>query len=100
MHDKLASLNNGVYFFGGHEMSNAVPAAVMEVHGDSGTATVGFAGATEQVSVELLDTVAVGDYVLVDVGFAVAKISAKEADSTLATIAGGGRDDAGESLVA
>lgn len=81
-------------------MSNAVPAAVMEVHADTGMATVGFAGAKEQVSVELLDSVAVGDYVLVDVGFAVAKISTKEADTTLETIAGGGRGEAAEETLA
>lgn len=82
-------------------MSTAVPAMVMEVDGDSELATVGFAGVKEQVSVELLDTVSVGDFVLVDVGFAVAKISAEEADTTLAVIAEGGRDEAtGESLVA
>lgn len=68
-------------------MSHAVPAAIMEVHGDSGMATVGFAGAKQEVSVELLDTVCVGDYVLVDVGFAVAKINAEEAQTTLAKIA-------------
>ncbi len=72
----------------------------MEVHNETGTATVGFAGSKEQVSVELLDSVSVGDYVLVDVGFAVAKISTEEADTTLATIAGGDYADAEESLVA
>lgn len=74
-------------------MSNVVPAAVMELHGDTGTATVGYAGAKHEVSVELLDTVAVGDYVLVDVGFAVAKISTAEADTTLASIANGGEGE-------
>ena len=54
-------------------------------------ATVGCAGAKQQVSVELLDTVSVGDYVLVDVGFAVAKINAVEAETTLARIAAAGR---------
>ena len=82
-------------------MSNAVPAAVMEVHGDTGMATVGYAGAKEEVSVELLDAVAKGDYVLVDVGFAVAKISADEAETTLANIAdGGGINAAGRTLAA
>lgn len=74
-------------------MSGVVPAAVMEVHGESGTATVGYAGAKADVSVELLDSVAVGDYVLVDVGFAVAKISANEAETTLAKIADSGRTE-------
>lgn len=73
-------------------MSGVVPAAVMEVHGDSGIATVGYAGSKTEVSVELLDSVAVGDYVLVDVGFAVAKISAKEGETTLARIADGSRE--------
>lgn len=71
-------------------MSHAVPAAVMEVHGDSDMAIVGFAGAKQEVSVELLDSVSVGDYVLVDVGFAVAKINAVEAHTTLAKIADDG----------
>ncbi len=73
----------------------------MEVHGDSGTAIVGFAGAKHEVSVELLDTVSVGDYVLVDVGFAVAKINTEEAKTTLAKIAGGDcRDSNGRILAA
>lgn len=82
-------------------MSHAVPAAIMEVHGASGMATVGCAGAKHEVSVELLDSVSVGDYVLVDVGFAVAKISAKEAETTLAIIAEGNRQEAsGRVLIA
>ena len=81
-------------------MSNVVPAAVMEVHSDTGMATVGFAGTKEQVSVELLETVSVGDYVLVDVGFALAKICAAEADATLAKFAEGGRAEVGDILAA
>lgn len=81
-------------------MSGVVPAAVMEVHGDSGTATVGYAGAKADVSVELLDDVAVGDFVLVDVGFAVAKISAREAETTLAKIAGDSRNEPADRNIA
>lgn len=82
-------------------MSNAVPAAVMELHGDTGMATVGFAGAKHEVSVELLESVDVGDYVLVDVGFAVAKFSSAKADTTLADIAAGGRSEpVGKTLAA
>lgn len=81
-------------------MSNAVPAAVLEVHRDSEMATVGCAGTKLEVSVELLDTVSVGDYVLVDVGFAVAKINAEEAETTLAKIAHGGVADADSGILA
>ena len=75
-------------------MANVIPAAVMAVDAASGTATVGFDGARHEVSVELLDSVSVGDYVLVDVGFAVAKISTAEADRTLARIVDGVCDPA------
>lgn len=81
-------------------MSNAMPAAVMEVHRDSEMAIVGLAGARQEVSVELLDTVSVGDYVLVDVGFAVAKINAEDAETTLAKIAHGGVGDAESEVLA
>ena len=72
----------------------------MEVHRNSEMATVGCAGAKLEVSVELLDTVSVGDYVLIDVGFAVAKINAEEAETTLAKIADGGVSSADSGILA
>lgn len=72
----------------------------MAVHGGTGMVTVGVAGSRQEVSAELLDSVGIGDYVLIDVGFAVAKIDARKAEATLETIAGGDRCDAADRVLA
>jgi hydrogenase expression/formation protein HypC len=50
-------------------------------------ARVTLEGVSKEVSVALVDDVAVGDYVVVHVGFALSKIDPKEAQETLALLA-------------
>lgn len=64
-------------------MCLAVPAQVIECNWDARTATVDLAGVKKEISVMLLDTVSIGDYVLVHVGFALNVISEIEAKKTL-----------------
>lgn len=64
-------------------MCLAVPAQVVELHEDQ-MATVSLAGVTRKVSVDLVDGLAVGDWVAVHVGFALHRIDEEEARATLA----------------
>lgn len=64
-------------------MCLAIPALVTELL-PGGEAKVSLDGVTKVVSVVLVPDVAVGDYVVLHVGFALQKISAKDADKTLA----------------
>lgn len=54
---------------------------------DEETATVELSGVRKNVSVALLDDVAVGDYVILHVGFALSRLDPEEAERTLALIA-------------
>lgn len=47
-----------------------------------GTATVNALGIRRKISVELLDRVAVGDWVMLHAGMAIARITAQEAEET------------------
>ena len=59
----------------------AVPARVIELHqGDLATVEVG--GVHNRISLALVDGVAVGDYVIVHVGFAISKVDEEEARRT------------------
>ena len=62
-------------------MCLAVPARVVEINGDS--AIVDLDGIRKETSTVLLDEVAVGDYVLIHVGFALERIDPAEAAKTL-----------------
>jgi hydrogenase expression/formation protein HypC len=64
-------------------MCLAIPALVTELL-PGGEAKVSLDGVTKVVSTMLVPTVAVGDYVVLHVGFALQKINAKDAESTLA----------------
>jgi hydrogenase expression/formation protein HypC len=64
-------------------MCLAVPAEVIEVV-DATRARVSLGGVVKEIALHLVDDVAVGDYVLVHVGFALGKIDAEEAARTLA----------------
>jgi hydrogenase expression/formation protein HypC len=64
-------------------MCLSVPARVVEVH-DRHWATVEVGGTSKRVSIDLVDDVQVGDYVLLHVGFALQRIDEAEARSTLA----------------
>jgi len=63
-------------------MCLAVPAEVIEIV-DATRARVGLGGVVKEIALHLVDGVAVGDYVLVHVGFALARIDPAEAQRTL-----------------
>ena len=67
-------------------MCLAIPAEVTALLPDE-MARVTLGGVSKEVSVALIDDVAVGDYVVVHVGFALSKIDPKEAQETLALLA-------------
>jgi len=67
-------------------MCLAIPALVTALH-DGQTADVSLEGVTKRVSTALLDTVDVGDYVLLHVGYALERISIEKAEQTLAMMA-------------
>jgi len=66
-------------------MCLAVPARVVELNGD--TAIVDLDGIRKETSTMLLDKVAVGDYVLIHVGYALERIDPLEAAKTLTLFA-------------
>ncbi|NOW44215.1 hydrogenase expression/formation protein HypC [Novosphingobium sp. SG751A] len=70
-------------------MCLAIPAQVVEILPD-GMATVSAGGVTRIVSVALVDDAALGDYVLLHVGYALHKISPEEAEATLKMMAEAG----------
>ncbi|MGA8990604.1 MAG: HypC/HybG/HupF family hydrogenase formation chaperone [Rhodoplanes sp.] len=66
-------------------MCLAIPARVTEVL-DDGMARISLDGVTKVVSVALVEDVCVGDYIVLHVGYALAKIDAAEAERTLALL--------------
>ncbi|MDI6783347.1 MAG: HypC/HybG/HupF family hydrogenase formation chaperone [bacterium] len=62
-------------------MCLGIPGKITQVEGK--TATVDIGGVSRQVSLQLLDNVAVGDYVLLHSGFAIQKMDEQEAKETL-----------------
>jgi hydrogenase expression/formation protein HypC len=67
-------------------MCLAIPVRVVELLGDS-TALVDLDGIRKEISLALLDGVAVGDYVIMHVGYALARLDPEEAERTLALFA-------------
>lgn len=67
-------------------MCHAVPAQVVEVL-DADSARIEISGVRRVVSTALVGPVAVGDYVVVHVGFALGRLDAAEAEATLALLA-------------
>ena len=67
-------------------MCLAVPALVTALLPDD-RAAVSLGGVTSTCSLELVDGVAVGDYVIVHVGYALSRLDAEEAERTLALLA-------------
>jgi len=67
-------------------MCLSVPARVVALDADWRSATVDVLGATREASVLLLPEVAEGDWVLVHVGFAIARIDEDEAAAALALL--------------
>ncbi len=67
-------------------MCLAVPARVVEILPHQ-QAWVELEGVRQQVSIELIHDLAVGDYVIVHVGFALERLDPEEAQATLALMA-------------
>ncbi|MCB1518958.1 MAG: HypC/HybG/HupF family hydrogenase formation chaperone [Hyphomicrobiaceae bacterium] len=70
-------------------MCLALPARVVSLEADD-LATVALEGVRKKISLALVDDVAVGDYVLVHVGYALHKVSEEEAERTLSMMAEAG----------
>ena len=66
-------------------MCLAIPARVTELLAD-GMARINLDGVTKVVSVALVDDVRVGDYIVLHVGYALAKIDEAEAERTLSLL--------------
>jgi len=67
-------------------MCLAIPAQIVELR-DNDNAVVDLAGVRKEISLSLVDNVAVGDYVIVHVGYALNKLDPEEAARTLALFA-------------
>ena len=67
-------------------MCLAIPAQVVELR-DSDNAVVDLAGVRKEISLSLVENVALGDYVIVHVGYALNKLDPEEAAKTLALFA-------------
>ena len=62
-------------------MCLSVPAKVMTIDGDMAIVSVG--GIEYNASLQIIEDVEVGDYILLHTGFAIQKIGQKEAEETL-----------------
>ena len=71
-------------------MCLALPAQVVAVDNDANMATVAIGEVRKQVSIALVDNVQVDEYLLIHVGYALNKLSAAEAERTLALFAEAG----------
>ncbi|HHM04301.1 MAG TPA: HypC/HybG/HupF family hydrogenase formation chaperone [Gammaproteobacteria bacterium] len=69
-------------------MCLAIPAEVIETDGDNAQVSLG--GVKKEVSLALVEDVAIGDYVLIHVGYALNKIDPEEARKTLELFAEAG----------
>ena len=72
-------------------MCLALPARVVELV-EADQAVVELGGVRKQVSLALVDGIAVGDYVIVHVGYALARLDPAEAEQTLRSFAEAGLD--------
>ena len=70
-------------------MCLAIPARVVQI-GDGDQAIVDLGGVRKDVSLALVEDVAVGDYVIVHVGYALTRLDPEEAEKTLALMAEAG----------
>ena len=75
-------------------MCLAIPARVVELL-DGDNARIDLGGVLKEISLALVEDVAVGDYVIVHVGYALSRLDADEAERTLALFAEAGVDIAG-----
>ena len=70
-------------------MCLALPARVVDLP-DAGMALVDIGGVQKRISLALVEDVALGDYVIVHVGYALTKLDPIEAQRTLETFADAG----------
>ncbi|WP_295888699.1 HypC/HybG/HupF family hydrogenase formation chaperone [uncultured Thiohalocapsa sp.] len=77
-------------------MCLAIPAQILELEEGTDQAVVSLGGVRKPISLALVDDAAVGDYVLVHVGYALNKVSPEEAARTLALIQSAGELDPAE----
>lgn len=75
-------------------MCLAIPGQVVEYDEATDMATVSVGNVKKEVSAALIDDVAIGDYLLIHVGYALNKISEEEAQKTLALFEEMGMDEA------
>jgi hydrogenase expression/formation protein HypC len=68
-------------------MCLALPARVVELRSDD-LGVIDLGGVRKEISLALLENVAVGDYVIVHVGYALQKLDPDEAEKTLKLFAG------------
>lgn len=68
-------------------MCLAIPVRVVELL-DADQALVDVGGVRKEISLALVEGIAVGDYVILHVGYALQKLDADEAEKTLALFAG------------
>ena len=78
-------------------MCLAMPVRVVERVG-SDEAVVDLGGIRKQISLALVDDVAVGDYVILHVGYALSRLDADEAEKTLALFRAAGLPTDGRAL--
>ena len=71
-------------------MCLALPAQIVSIDASGDNARVALGEVVSEVSLALLDDAAVGDYVLIHVGYALNKVSEDEAQKTLAMFAEAG----------
>ena len=67
-------------------MCLAIPAKVVKLR-DDGLADVELDGVVKDISLDLVDDIEVGDFVIVHVGYALSKLDPIEAERTLALFA-------------
>jgi hydrogenase expression/formation protein HypC len=70
-------------------MCLALPVRVVELT-DGDNAVVDLGGVRKEISLALVEGVAVGDYVILHVGYALTRLDPQEAERTLATFAAAG----------
>ena len=74
-------------------MCLAIPVEVVELRGES-SAIVDLDGIRKEISLELVDGVQVGDFVILHVGYALSRLDRAEAARTLALFAGATAEEA------
>ena len=72
-------------------MCHALPVKIVALTGPE-TAKVSLGGIVKEVSIALIDNPQPGDYIVLHVGYALAKIDEAEAERTLALLAAEGSD--------